>query len=264
VCSLGYHYHVIINSERMVKQRFGQHFLIDSSLAKREVAYAKLTKNDVVLEIGPGKGVITRLLAQQAKQVIAIEIDKRLVEQLRTTLPENVTLICDDALSVDFTTLPRYTKIVSNLPFEISSPIMFKFLQYSFSIAILIFQKDFAQRLVACPGTKEYSRLTVGVSYKASCRILEDVPRSCFSPPPTIDASIVELIPYKEPKFTVENEQFFFTLTKQLFTHRRKKIRYTIKSAYGTIDQIPYLDLRVEDLTAEQIGELSNELYRRI
>ncbi|HUT00760.1 MAG TPA: 16S rRNA (adenine(1518)-N(6)/adenine(1519)-N(6))-dimethyltransferase RsmA [Candidatus Thermoplasmatota archaeon] len=248
----------------MAKQRFGQHFLIDSSVAKREVAYATLTKNDVVLEIGPGKGIITRLLAQQAKQVIAIEIDKRLVEQLKTTLPENVTLICHDALSVDFKTLPTYTKIVSNLPFEISSPIMFKFLESTFSKAILIFQKDFALRLVASPGTKEYSRLTVGVSYKAGCRILEDVPRSCFSPAPTIDASIVELIPYTEPKFTVENEQFFLTLTKQLFTHRRKKIRYTIKSEYGDIDQLPYLDLRVEDLTAEQIGELSNELYHLI
>jgi 16S rRNA (adenine1518-N6/adenine1519-N6)-dimethyltransferase len=248
----------------MAKQRFGQHFLIDSSVARREVAYATLTKNDVVLEIGPGKGIITYLLAQQAKQVIAIEIDKRLVEQLKTTLPENVTLICHDALSVDFKTLPKYTKIVSNLPFEISSPIMFKFLESTFSKAILIFQKDFAQRLVASPGTKEYSRLTVGVSYKAGCRILEDVPRSCFSPAPTIDASIVELIPYTKPKFTVENEQFFLTLTKQLFTHRRKKIRYTIKSAYGNIDQLPYLDLRVEDLTAEQIGELSNELYHLI
>ncbi len=255
---------MIINSERMAKQRFGQHFLIDSSVAKREVAYAKLTKNDVILEIGPGKGIITFLLAQQAKQVIAIEIDKYLVKQLRTVLPENVTLICNDALSVDFKTLPRYTKIVSNLPFEISSPIMFKFLQSNFSIAILIFQKDFAERLVACPGTKDYSRLTVGVSYKADCRILEDISRSCFSPAPSIDASIVEIIPYKRPKFTVENEQFFFNLTKQLFTHRRKKIRYTIKSAYGEIEQLPHLDQRVEDLTPEQIGELSNELYRFI
>jgi 16S rRNA (adenine1518-N6/adenine1519-N6)-dimethyltransferase len=245
----------------MVKQRFGQHFLIDLSVARREVEYAHLSEDDVVLEIGPGKGIITRLLAQKANQVIAIEIDRRLVELLKTTLPENVTLISGDALSVDFRTLPQFTKIVSNLPFEISSPITFKFLASSFSIAILIFQKDFAERLVASPGTKEYSRLTVGVSYKARCRILEDVPRTCFSPAPKIDSSIVELIPYKKPVFKVDNEQFFFELTKQLFNHRRKKIRYTIKSLYRNIEQLPYLDQRVEELTPEQIGRLSNDLY---
>jgi 16S rRNA (adenine1518-N6/adenine1519-N6)-dimethyltransferase len=245
----------------MAKQRFGQHFLIDLSVASREVGYAKLTNDDIVLEIGPGLGVITRLLAQKAKQVIAIEIDQRLVDKLKTALPENVTLISGDALSIDFQTLPRFTKIVSNLPFEISSPITFKFLESSFSRAILIYQKDFAERLVALPGKKEYSRLTVGVTYKAHCRILEDVSRSCFSPAPKVDSSIVELTPREKPLFNVENEWFFFELTKQLFNHRRKKIRYTIRSLYGDLEQLPYLDRRVEELTPEQIGELSNVLW---
>ncbi len=245
----------------MAKQRFGQHFLIDMSVASREVGYAKLTNDDIVLEIGPGLGVITRLLAQKAKQVIAIEIDQRLVDKLKTALPENVTLISGDALSIDFQTLPRFTKIVSNLPFKISSPITFKFLESSFSRAILIYQKDFAERLVALPGKKEYSRLTVGVTYKAHCRILEDVSRSCFSPAPKVDSSIVELTPREKPLFNVENEWFFFELTKQLFNHRRKKIRYTIRSLYGDLKQLPYLDQRVEELTPEQIGELSNVLW---
>jgi 16S rRNA (adenine1518-N6/adenine1519-N6)-dimethyltransferase len=245
----------------MAKQRFGQHFLIDLSVASREVGYAKLTNDDIVLEIGPGLGVITRLLAQKAKQVIAIEIDQRLVDKLKTALPENVTLISGDALSIDFQTLPRFTKIVSNLPFKISSPITFKFLESSFSRAILIYQKDFAERLVALPGKKEYSRLTVGVTYKAHCRILEDVSRSCFSPAPKVDSSIVELTPREKPLFNVENEWFFFELTKQLFNHRRKKIRYTIRSLYGDLEQLPYLDRRVEELTPEQIGELSNVLW---
>ena len=245
----------------MAKQRFGQHFLIDLSVASREVGYAKLTNDDIVLEIGPGLGVITRLLAQKAKQVIAIEIDQRLMDKLKTALPENVTLISGDALSIDFQTLPRFTKIVSNLPFKISSPITFKFLESSFSRAILIYQKDFAERLVALPGKKEYSRLTVGVTYKAHCRILEDVSRSCFSPAPKVDSSIVELTPREKPMFNVENERFFFELTKQLFNHRRKKIRYTIRSLYGDLEQLPYLDQRVEELTPEQIGELSNILW---
>jgi 16S rRNA (adenine1518-N6/adenine1519-N6)-dimethyltransferase len=246
----------------MARQRLGQHFLIDSSVAQREVAYAQVTSHDVVLEIGPGKGIITCVLAEKAKQVIAIEIDKRLVKYLQPLLPKNVTLICQDALTVDFHRLPPFTKIVSNLPFEISSPLMFKFLQSRFSVAILIFQKDFAQRLVASPGTKDYSRLTVGVSYKARCRILETVPKHCFSPIPNVDSAVVELIPYKKPRFMVENEQFFFELTTQLFTHRRKKIRYTLKSIATNIEQLPYLDQRVEQLTPEQIGELSNQLYR--
>jgi 16S rRNA (adenine1518-N6/adenine1519-N6)-dimethyltransferase len=246
----------------MTKQRFGQHFLIDLSVANREVGYAELTNDDIVLEIGPGQGVITRLLAQKAKQVIAIEIDQRLVDKLKTTLPENVTLISGDALSVDFQILPQFTKIVSNLPFEISSPITFKFLECSYSKAILIYQKDFAERLVALPGKKEYSRLTVGVYYKADSRILEDVPRSSFSPVPKVDSSIVEMIPRKKPMFNLENEQFFFKLTKQLFNHRRKKIRYIIKTLYGDLKQLPYLDQRVEELTPEQIGKLSNVLWQ--
>lgn len=248
----------------MVKPRFGQHFLNDQAIAKREIAYAGITKNDIVLEIGPGKGIITRLLAAHAKEVIAIEIDPRLARELQETLPKNVTLLCKDALTVDFTSLPRFSKIVSNLPFEISSPLMFKFLECRFSIAVLIFQKDFAERLVASPGTKEYSRLTVNVSYKAICRILEIIPRNCFSPPPQVDSAIVELIPAPAPRFTVHNESFFFELTKQLFNHRRKKIRYTIKSLYGDFEELPFLDHRVEQLTPEQIGHLSDLLSERL
>jgi 16S rRNA (adenine1518-N6/adenine1519-N6)-dimethyltransferase len=247
----------------MVRRRFGQHFLIDRSVASREVQYARLTNDDVVLEIGPGKGVITTLLAGKAKQVIAIEIDRRLVKTLQPTLPANVTLIAGDVLSVDLPSLPRFNKIVSNLPFEISSPVTFKLLEYPFSLAVLIYQKDFARRLIASPGTKDYSRLSVGIAYKARCCILEDVPRSCFSPAPKVDSSIVELVPCKKPAFHVENEEFFFTLTTQLFNHRRKKIRYTMNTLYGTIKDLPYLDKRVEELTPEQIGTLSDIIWQQ-
>lgn len=245
----------------MMKQRFGQHFLIDQSVAQKEIEYACLTKNDIVLEIGPGEGIITKLLAQKVNHVIAIEIDQRLANKIKTTLPKNVTVICGDILSLDFQSFLPFTKIVSNLPFEISSPVTFKLLKYPFSIAILIYQNEFAQRLVALPGTKEYSRLSVGVAYKARCRILENIPRNCFSPKPKVDSSIVELIPHNKPVFKVDNEWFFFELTKQLFNHRRKKINYTIKTLYGNIDKLPYLNLRVENLTPEQIGELSNILW---
>jgi 16S rRNA (adenine1518-N6/adenine1519-N6)-dimethyltransferase len=244
----------------MVRQRYGQHFLTDYSVARREVAYAALTRVDVVLEIGPGRGIITQLLAQQARHVIAIEIDRRLADHLQKILPSNVVVITQDALSVDFHQLPRFTKIVSNLPFEISSPITFKFLDVSFRKAILIYQRDFAERLVASPGTKQYSRLSVGVYYKAFCRLLEDVPRICFSPPPAVDSCMVELIPREKPPFTVKDESFFLRLTSQLFMHRRKKIRFTVKSLPRFSESLPYLEKRVEELTPEQIGELSDLL----
>ncbi len=246
----------------MPRQRYGQHFLGNSAIAEREVSYAALTKDDVVLEIGPGKGIITNILARYAKQVIAIEIDKTLVTQLEKSLPSNVTLIEQDALTVDFTRLPPFTKIVSNLPFEISSPITFKFLESSFSKAILMYQKDFALRLVASPGTKEYSRLTVAVYYKAHCRILEDVSRESFSPAPKVDSCIVELIPREKPAFEVKNEAFFFDVTKLLFTHRRKKIRSTVKTMTHSYESLPYLEHRVEELTPEQIGLLSDMLWQ--
>jgi len=243
--------------------KLGQNFLIDKQVAEREVAYADLNKNDVVLEIGPGKGILTRLLARKAKKVIAIEIDARLVEKLENVLLGNVAIIHADALKVDFTTLPMFNKIVSNLPFQISSPITFKLLEYPFSKAVLMYQKDFAERMVAHPGTKDYSRLSVMIYYRTRCRVLETVPKKCFSPAPKVDSSVVEVIPRNNPPFTVLNEIFFFDIIKRLFAHRRKKIKNTIKEVYDNLEDIPYLDKRVEELSPEQIGGISNLLFKK-
>jgi len=115
-------------------KQLGQNFLINKNVASREISYANITKEDTVLEIGPGKGVLTFLLAESAKKVIAIEKDKRLYDYLKPQLPKNVQLINNDALKIDFHTIPVFNKIVSNLPFHISSPITFKFLEYDFKI----------------------------------------------------------------------------------------------------------------------------------
>ena len=246
----------------MAKKKLGQNFLIDKDVAKREITYADLNKDDIVLEIGPGKGILTYLLAKKVKQVIAIEIDLNLAKELAPTLPENVTLITADALKIDFKTLPPFNKIVANLPFQISSPISFKLLEHPFSKAVLIYQKDFADRMVARPGPKDYSRLSVGVYYRTHCRILEIVSKKCFYPVPKVDSCIVELIPRGNPPFSVVNERFFIELTKQLFTHRRKKIKNVLEEWYSNLENIPYLDRRVEELKPEQIGELSNLLYK--
>lgn len=245
----------------MAKKKIGQNFLIDKQVAGREVDYANPDTEDIVLEIGPGKGILTKLLAKRVKKVIAIEIDSQLVKELKSTLPVNVTLINADALKIDFKTLPVFNKIVSNLPFQISSPITFKLLKYSFSKAVLIYQKDFAERMIAGSGSKDYSRLSVGIYYKTHCRILETVSKEFFYPMPKVDSSIVELIPRENPPFTVANEKFFFDVTKKLFSHRRKKIKNILEDVYTKLENIPYLDRRVEELTPEQIGELSNLLF---
>ena len=246
-----------------MKTKLGQNFLIDKKVAEREVKYANISKNDVVLEIGPGKGILTQILAEKAKKVIAIEIDKNLIDKL--DLPENVELINKDALEIDFNNLNKFNKIVSNLPYQISSPITFKFLEYNFELAVLIYQKEFADRLIANPGNKNYSRLSVNVYYKAICETLEIIPKSSFHPQPKVDSSIIKILPRKKPAFKLVNEKFFFSLVKNLFNHRRKKINTIINNYYSSLlKNIPYLEKRVEDLTPEQIGNLSNLLFKQI
>ncbi len=246
----------------MFKKKLGQNFLTDKNIAKREVNYAEIKKDDVVLEIGPGNGILTTLLAEKAKKVIAIEIDNKLVDKLSKVLPDNVDLIHADALKVDFEKLTRFNKIVSNLPFQISSPITFKILKYDFTCALLIYQKEFADRMIAIPDSKQYSRLSVGVYYKANCEVIETVSKTCFKPQPKVDSCIVKLIPRETPPFFINDETFFFELTKQLFNQRRKKIKNTLSKIYKIkSEDVPFLDNRVEDLSPEQIGKLCNILF---
>lgn len=248
----------------MSKRKTGQNFLIDRNVAEREVKYADITKDDVVLEVGPGTGILTKLLAARAKKVIAIEIDGELVDKLKQFLPDNVELIHGDALKIDFETLPRFNKIVSNLPFQISSHITFKFLGCDFSLAVLIYQKEFADRMVAKSGSKDYSRLSVGIYYKTNCDIIDTVSRTCFYPQPRVDSCMVKLSPRESPPFSVHDESFFFDLTRELFNHRRKKIKNTLDKIYGMqLKDVPYLDKRVEGLSPEQIGELCNILFSK-
>jgi 16S rRNA (adenine1518-N6/adenine1519-N6)-dimethyltransferase len=247
----------------MASKRYGQNFLIDSYVAEREINYCNITKDDVVLEVGPGKGIVTKLLAERAKKVIAIEIDKKLVENLKNFLPKNVVLIHNDVLNVDFDTLPKFKKIISNLPYEISSPVTFKFLEYDFSKAVLMYQKEFANRMVAKVGSKNYSRLSVAIYYKVICEIIETIPRTCFYPIPKVDSCVVRLCPRKKIPFFVSDEKLFFFLTRELFNNRRKKIKNILKKIYKIeYTGIPFIDRRVEELTPENIGELCNILLK--
>jgi len=227
----------------------------------REVTYAKISKKDVVLEVGPGKGILTELLAEKAKKVVAVEIDEKLIKKLKEKLPNNIELIHNDVLKVDFNKIPKFNKIVANLPFQISSPATFKFLEHGFDLAVLVFQKEFANRMVAKVGSKNYSRLSVGVYYKVKCKIIETIPRTSFHPQPKVDSCIVDLSPRKTNPFFISDEKFFFKLTRDLFNHRRKKIKNILKNIYNIeFSEIPFMDKRVEELTPEYIGKLSNIL----
>ncbi len=247
-----------------MKNKLGQHFLINKKIANREIDYADVSSNDIILEIGPGKGILTKLLAEKAKKVYAIELDKKLINYLSKILPDNVELIYGDALDIDFKNI-SFNKVVSNLPFQISSPITFKLLENNFDKAILIYQKDFADRMVAMPGQKNYSNLTVHLYYTSYCELLEFVSKKSFKPQPKVDACIVKIIPLENPPFKVRNKNFFLNLSRILFNHRRKMIRTILKNNFDiNLNNIPYKKKRVENLSPEQIGYLSDIIYDMI
>lgn len=164
-----------------LSKRAGQHQVIDPTVLGRMVDYADLSRDDVVLEIGAGVGNLTLLLAQRAGKVIAVERDKRLIKILKGRLKgrSNVELLCGDALRIQ---LPEFKKAVANLPYGISSDITFKLLVHKFELAVLMYQREFAERLVAEPGSDDYSRLTVNVHYRASVELLDEVPPTAFFP----------------------------------------------------------------------------------
>lgn len=249
-------------------KRLGQHFLVDSEVANRQVQYADIGKTDRVLEIGPGLGILTRNLCKRAGKVVAVEIDPVAAEYLQREI-EGIEVIRGDVLKIQ---LPRFNKVVSNLPFKISSPITFKLLEEEFDMGILMYQKEFAERLAAKRGDPDYSRLSVNTYYKARIEILESVPRSSFYPEPKVDSSIVSIAPRPSP-FKVHDEEHFFRLVKALFTYRRKKIGNSLLLAWRDlcdsenamrehVSDLPNVDKRVEQLSPEEIGDLSNRLLQ--
>jgi 16S rRNA (adenine1518-N6/adenine1519-N6)-dimethyltransferase len=247
-----------------MKVKLGQNFLIDPNIAQLEIEYADLKKSDVVLEVGPGKGILTNLLAKKVNKVIAVEIDEKLIKSLKEILPSNVILIKNDVIKLNFENLPKFNKVVSNLPYQISSPFTFKLLDYNFDLAILIYQKEFADRIIAKPGNKKYSRLSVNVYYKSECRLLRTISKNVFYPIPRVDSAIVELVPRKIPAFFVENEIFFKDLVKTLFSNRRKKIKNIIKDKYTyNLNNSYYGNKRVDNLTPEEIGMISDIVFKK-
>lgn len=248
-------------------KRLGQNFLLDDSVVRRQVGFADLSQGDTVLEIGPGLGNLTEELLRTGAKVVGIEQDPEFCAFLRRRFGERLHLVQADAVKAF---LPQFNKVVSNLPYQISSPITFKLLEAGFEVAVLMLQREFAERMVAKAGTDDYGRLSVGVYFRADCEIMLNVPRSAFWPQPKVDSCVVKLVP-KPPPFAVEDRQTFYDVTKAIFSHRRKKIVNSlmtdpaVSSLIGQLDKpalekLPYSSLRAEVLSPEMIGELSNAL----
>ena len=261
-----------------LNRNLGQNYLIDRNKRDQIIEFGNITKDDVILEIGTGIGTLTIELAKRAKRVIAIEQDSKISEilakRLKTEKIDNVELINDDALKVDF---PPFNKIISNLPYQISSPITFKFLDYDFDLAILMYQKEFAQRMNGEVGSKNYSRLSTMLYFKCDVEILSDVSCESFIPKPQIDSSVVKLTP-KENKIPDDEFRIYSKFTRALFQHRNKKIKNALidsRHIIGNVDKkvlkkrlngiedemiIDYLKKRVVVLTPEEILFISQNL----
>ncbi len=241
-------------------QSLGQNFLKSDSKARRIVEIAELFSKDTVLEIGPGLGVLTDRIVEKARRVIMVEKDDTLIGYLEGRYKDkDIELIQGDVLELD---LPSFDKVVSNLPFSISSPITFKLLQKDFERGILTYQKEFARRMVAEPGSDEYSRLSVMVSTFADVEMLFDISRQNFYPPPNVDASVIRISPSR-PDFYISDKVKFSEVVKGLFNHRRKKIKNSLETAFDIEKEVPFGDRRVGNLSPSKINEIVQYLVER-
>lgn len=238
------------------KRSMGQNFLADGRVAARQVAYAGVEPGDRVLEVGPGLGMLTGHLVRAGAEVTCIELDPALAGYIEREFGGSVELIRGDAVKVPF---PPFDRFVSNLPYSASTPIIFKLLGCRFEKAVVMVQREFADRMVADVGGTEYSRLTVDLFYRAECRILEGVPASRFRPKPKVDSALVEIVPRPAP-FEVLDEGMFFKVVEAGFNHRRKKLGTSLRAA-GLVrkgEEVPFADARIETLTPAEIGEASD------
>jgi 16S rRNA (adenine1518-N6/adenine1519-N6)-dimethyltransferase len=254
------------------RKRLGQHFLIDPNLLRKIVSLAEIQPSDSVCEIGPGGGALTSLLCQTANQVLALEVDARMVEFLKTELAgyANLDVQEQDALRYSFEDLPEHTIIVANLPYNISTPIMFRLLeaQQKISRMVLTIQLEVAQRLVAKPSTKDYGVLSVMVQHLAEVKFGFKVSRKCFRPVPNVDSGVVRLDVRLDHQEKPEDLAQFQWTVRSAFGQRRKTILNAFRSAgipdecLSQVQQGTGISLsrRAEALSVEEFGHLSKAL----
>lgn len=240
------------------QKKFGQNFLIDTSVLERIIATAGITPEDCVLEIGPGIGTMTQYLAEAAGNVVAVEIDKALIPILEETLApyENVTVIQGDILKLDVRELAeKYAagkpfKVVANLPYYITTPIIMGLFEKDIPLSgiTVMVQKEVAGRMQAKPGTKDYGALSLAVQYYAEPRIAANVPPNCFMPRPTVGSAVIHLKRHEIPPVKVDDEKFMFDLVRAAFNQRRKMLPNALMGA------------GIPGLTKENIAEALSEI----
>ena len=263
------------------QKKYGQNFLVDGNVLDKIISAAKITKDDVVLEIGPGFGTMTQYLAENAKEVIAVEIDDKLIPVLEETLAEydNVTIINNDILKLDVNQIVqeknngRPIKVVANLPYYITTPIIMGIFEKHIpveSITVMV-QKEVADRMQVGPGTKDYGALSLAVQFYAEPYIVANVPPNCFIPRPNVSSTVIRLTTWKEPPVVVENEKLMFSLIRASFNQRRKTLQNGIANAsnlqFSKEQVVSALEemglsstIRGEALTLEQFGKFSDIL----
>ena len=263
------------------QKKFGQNFLIDTHVLDKIVAAAGVTKDDMVLEIGPGIGTMTQYLAESAREVVAVEIDKNLIPILEETLSayDNVTILNEDILKVDIAKLAeeknggKPIKVVANLPYYITTPIIMGLFESGVpldNITIMV-QKEVADRMQVGPGTKDYGALSLAVQYYARPEIVANVPPNCFIPRPNVGSAVIRLTRYPKPPVEVEDPKKMFALIRASFNQRRKtlvnglsnapEIKASKEDVQNAIAKMGLSEtIRGEALTLEQFAALSNLL----
>ena len=240
-----------------LNKNLGQNYLIDKNKRDQIINFGDISKEDIVLEIGAGIGTLTIELAKRAKKVIAIEQDPNICEILNQRLKEekidNVELVNEDALKIEF---PKFNKIVSNLPYQISSPITFKFLDYDFDLAVLMYQKEFGDRMNGEVGSKNYSRLSAMLYFKCDVKTLTNVSCESFIPKPKVDSVVIGLTP-KESDLTQDEFNVYSKFTKALFQHRNKKIRNALIDSRHIVSNLDKKEIkkRLNDISDENLNE---------
>ena len=262
------------------QKRYGQNFLIDANILEKIVASAGITKEDTVLEIGPGIGTLTQYLAEAAKQVICVEIDKNMIPVLEYTLADfdNVTVINQDILKADIVQILKENgaasaKVVANLPYYITTPIIMELLEKDApieSITVMI-QKEVAERMQTGPGSKYYGALSLAVAFYSKAEVKMTVSPNCFIPRPNVDSAVIRLDKLKEPSVKVNNKSEMFRIIKGAFEQRRKTLTNALShsSAYKTdkknienalLEMGKNINIRGEELTLEEFARLSDIL----
>ena len=276
-------YEFLKRTGRNPNQKLGQHFLIDPHTLQEIAWGAQLTDADFVLEIGAGLGFLTSVLAATAKRVVALEIDEFLYAelQLKFSKAPHISLIQGDILEHNLLTLlnnfpPQHTKIVANLPYYITTPILWELLKHhrEIGVCVLTMQTEVAERIISPPGNKRYGALSIGVSYYAEAEIVHEIPPSRFYPSPQVNSSVLKLTMRNTPRVTVENEELFFRIVRAAFQSRRKMLRNALLKngvsisvgAFNAICDQRAIDprRRGETLDIAEFAALANGLHRYI